>query len=182
MTLPELINLLAKDSRCEVRARANPILADGNWPAEWRHLIENYERVSLFSKQERGTARNGWQFNLAQVPLFLNELTHLVSPPELDPFFARCLAIGHNCRDGADTIGLNLNSGPGFGRVFFTWMSKALGYRCPVIADSVTDWIELTYRAGPDSGYYFLRDDFINRGPLIPDDPEYKTVRSIFDP
>lgn len=182
MILPELIDLLAKDSRCEVRPRGVPIVVDETWPAEWRHLVEACERVSLFSKHERGAARNGWQLNLAQVPLFLNEFTHQVSPPELDVFFARCLVIGHNCRDGADTIGLNLNPGPGFGNVFFAWMSKALGYRCPVIASSVTEWISLTYRAGPDSAYYFLRDDFVDRGPVIPGDPEYRRVNSIFDP
>ncbi len=60
-------------------------------------------------------------------------------------------------------------------------MSKALGYRCPVIAGSFGEWLELTYRAGPED-YYFLQEDFVDRGPLIPDDPEYENVGSIFDP
>ena len=184
MHLPEIVTSVAGDPLCEVRRRERPLaLDDRGWPADWRHLVENLEKFEIFTRRA-GTeySGNSWALGLGEVPIVLNEFTFDVRPPELDPFFGRCIVIAHNRRDGADIIGLNLNPGPGFGKIFFAWMAKALGYRCPIIADSVTEWIDLTYRAGYDSGYYFLKDGFVDRGPLIPNDPEYTGVRSIFDP
>jgi len=179
-----LLAMIEADPLCEAELRRSPpraLLRDlGD---EHRELCLRYERFALFPKKRAGIySDNSWELWCNGQPPPLAQSTYSVDPETLYGFFENCFVLGTSLRDGADMIAINLNPGPNHGRLFFYWGSLSLGYGCPIIADSITEWIRLTYGAGYDGQTFFHDKRFADRGPIIPDDPRYRGVSGYFDP
>jgi hypothetical protein len=184
MNVQEILAVIQADPRCECILRdARPGgTIPGYWPPGWASVIRDFYYIRIYEKLGARACRNGWTLPLTPELSDFARYAPSVYPEELVPFFSKCACIGHSAQDGGDVIGVNLNPGPGYGQVFFAWMAKSIGYRCPLIADSIAEWLTLTHEAGPTSEPYFFRNDFVDRGPLIPNDPEYRGFNSLFDP
>lgn len=146
-------------------------------PDELVWLIQHYEVINVNS-EGIGNPRNGWRMSdLIGWPRYTVNQYFDGDPHEYAHFEDVWLA-ADSCFDGGEVIAVDLHPGPRFGCI--GWVTQTdidYGGGAIVIAKSFFEWLERTLDHGPHAERPYWREaGFKDYGPLIPDDPYYKSA------
>ncbi len=144
-------------------------------PSELTTFREQIISADLFLNPADGPApANAWRVEPTDTWLYTTVDMWLVGSLELGgvEYLEHCFVLASSLRGSDRVIAVDLHE-ERFGWIGYYWYMGDLsegGF--PVIAKSFAEWLERSLASSPDARYW-EREDFVDLGPAIPNDPNY---------
>jgi hypothetical protein len=145
-------------------------------------FFEKYPYVGLYCGVDlKRRSRNSWLLSSSNFDSSLADIFMYGEKNEdAGDFLFNYICFGSSHSDGG--IGLGICAAPvNFGKIACcTFSACSERGDVPIVANTFTEWLERTLDHGPDADcFYWQKDDFIDLGPAIPGDPNYRPIGKV---